>query len=833
MDMNEVVDIVHDAEANGLLDDTTVDYTASPWKLKDNFVMHVVSVLEINTNTVIAFYDGPKIILDGRPHIQVIDGIEYRLENYEPIEYKHYPLSKFKDYVKKRKIRKAIGHNVIGYDLQAYKSYFGIDYFISDEHGGDTWAGNAVDHIDTMVMSKTLNPDRYGGHSLENLSKIAGGDTKKEFRYHLKPDERFRHFAADMLHYNIFDLKSNLSVFYFLEKEAGTHSWEQALTIEKCVADIVARQAHRGFAFDVNLAEDNIKELDQLMEKARLKVEPVLPKKKATKGYMKDFTPPKNQFKKDGSLSAHMEAFIKKIGAEKIEKDGLTVEIKYKDVVYELPLPQGEPLVTEIEATLDDTTHIKEWLVSLGWNPSEYKEKDLSVNSRKQKLSPEEYEATVERYVEQTLNSSFCADRCEFLNCSPNTLKTTLLSKKLTRGVRVRTNPSFTKGQDKEMCLDLDRMSEQFPFAKDVVQYLTYKHRRNSILGGGVSWDDEEEAEKGYIAAVRADGRIPTPADTCGAATSRFKHKLVANIPRVTSLYGEKMRAMFGADKSACYQIGYDFASLEARIEAHYCWKWEPSSQKSYCNSLLLEKPLDVHTMMAGRISEIIGRKFERNPAKNVKYGCTYGAQAAKVAKTIGSDLIVGQMVFDAFWEAAAPLKKLKDALQAHWEKNDKKYILTIDGRKVPTRAAHGILNSLFQSAGVICAKKTMIVWERKMREHGLSVDFWKDDWKTKDWAQQMIAYHDEAQIEVTKNLVKFKKFSSKEECDAFRVEQREKCGMIWAESHESPKGGWFTGYSLPGQLVVEAVEETSKFFKLNVPLSADYVLGQNWAQCH
>lgn len=121
---------------------------------------------------------------------------------------------------------------------------------------------------------------------------------------------------------------------------------------------------------------------------------------------------------------------------------------------------------------------------------------------------------------------------------------------------------------------------------------------------------------------------------------------------------------------------------------------------------------------------------------------CTYGAQAAKVAKTIGSDLATGQAVFDAFWQAALPLKKLKEALQKHWEKNGKKYILTIDNRKVPTRAAHSILNSLFQSAGVICAKRTMVVWMRKMREAGLTVDFWRDDWKQKSWAQQMIAYH-------------------------------------------------------------------------------------------
>lgn len=91
----------------------------------------------------------------------------------------------------------------------------------------------------------------------------------------------------------------------------------------------------------------------------------------------------------------------------------------------------------------------------------------------------------------------------------------------------------------------------------------------------------------------------------------------------------------------------------------------------------------------------------------------------------------------------------------------------------------------------------------------------------------------DEAQIEVSKGLVKFKMFQTKEECNEFRKAEYESTGMIWAEAHESPKGGWFTAYSLPGQLVVEAVKETTEFYKLKVPLSADYVLGTNWANCH
>lgn len=91
---------------------------------------------------------------------------------------------------------------------------------------------------------------------------------------------------------------------------------------------------------------------------------------------------------------------------------------------------------------------------------------------------------------------------------------------------------------------------------------------------------------------------------------------------------------------------------------------------------------------------------------------------------------------------AAFPLDSLKKALTAQWEANGKKYIIGIDGRRVPTRSAHAILNSLFQSGGVICAKRAMVIHDIKLKEAGLSVDFFRDDWKNKEFCQQMIAYH-------------------------------------------------------------------------------------------
>lgn len=639
-----------DKEATGLLDETAIDYTSSPYRLKPSYATHCVVFQNHFTGEYVAFHDGEKYIFDGQPFFEEVEGEKYSLEDYAPLDYTHYPLSELKGFIERTKFRRVIAHNMIGYDLLSTKLCFGIEYSLGHEHrdrglttwSKDTWAGKQIGGFwDTLPLSKCLNPDRYGGHSLEKLA--SGGRTeKRDFRKHLHPDMRFKHFAADMLYYCIFDVGANTEVYFGLmdgsKNKEGPNKpgpnlfdqtelmkWMSAIRLEHNVAEIVNRQEHRGFGFNMPKAQVALDELDQLMEDRRQKVEPVLPERPATQAFMKDFTPPKIQLKKNLELSSHMEKFIAKHGGS---YNAETMEATLFGKVHKLPMP-CDPLVTTMKATIDDTTHIKNWLVSLGWSPSEYKEKDITVDTKKNKLQADKLEIAIDRYLDQTYETAFKHDRLEHLEglqvtatSSRDYVKRAMLRRAERSSLKVLTNPSFTKGQDKEMCPDLDRLSEQFPFAKDVVEYLTYKHRRNSILGGGIDWDDpDEEPEKGYIASVREDGRIPTPADTCGAATSRFKHRKVANIPRVTSLYGYQLRDLFGVF-DGYFQIGYDFDSLEARIESAYCWQYDADS-KEYCKSLMMDKPFDVHTKMAQAISEIIGRQFGRSPAKNVKYGLT------------------------------------------------------------------------------------------------------------------------------------------------------------------------------------------------------------------
>lgn len=853
-----------DIESNNLLNDESVDYLSSPYRLKDSFDMHCIVCESHETGEIIAFHDGDKYVFDGRPYVETDGKYEYRLEEYQHQEYTHFPLNDFPDFIngagkftnkEKYKITKVVGHNIINFDLLAIKLWFKINYSVKY----NTWGNSPVEICDTMILSKVLNPDRFGGHSLAELSSKAGGDVKIDFRKNIPEQDRFKTFAADMLYYCIYDNKANTAVYKYLMDEWGDYDkWAEPFALEQRVADIITRQEHRGFAFNKKQAEENIADLDQKMEERRLQAEPILPPKPATKGYLKAFIPPKLQFKKNGEPTSNILKFAEKHGGEivKREEDYYLIALGKE---FLLPISSEQPICDPtVPATLDDTTHIKDWLVGLGWSPSEYKDKDLTLKSgTKIKKTPEQLEKGIKDYVEQTLASNFCADRCEHLDCTPETLEWKIrdrIEKGKGRGLKVLTNPSFTKGQEKDICPNLVELGEKFPYATQIVEYLTFKHRRNSILGGGAEWDeDEEDYEKGYLAAVRSDGRIPTPAATCDAATSRMKHRLVANIPRVTSLYGHEMRNLFGVEVPYYFQIGYDFDSLEAKIESHYCWRYEAEPHE-YCNALLLEKPHDVHSMMARRITETIGRKFERSPAKSVKYGITYGAQAPKVAKTIGSDMYTGQLVYDAFWEAAKPLALLKERLHDFWVKTGKKYILGIDGRKVPTRSPHAILNSLFQSGGVICAKRAMVIYDDLIEEEGLAVDFFVDDWKNKSFVQQMIAYHDEAQLEVTRDLVEFKWFSKEslgwvqvddekeqekidKECiakvNAWKAEEEARTGKIWANVHESPKGGWFTAYSRPGELASLAVKKAGEFYNLNVELTAGYDVGNSWSSCH
>jgi len=189
------------------------------------------------------------------------------------------------------------------------------------------------------------------------------------------------------------------------------------------------------------------------------------------------------------------------------------------------------------------------------------------------------------------------------------------------------------------------------------------------------------------------------------------------------------------------------------------------------------------------------------------------GAQGPKLAVTLDIPRQAGQEIFDKFWTSSSALKSLKDNLVRYWKAHDRKFVLGMDGRKVMTRSEHSLVNTLFQSGGIICMKKAMVLWDDWVKEELLD-------------ASQVIHYHDEAQAEVHKSLVEFKQFDSVKEAEEFKDEK------IWSDVMES-SNGIFRAYSRPGELGVMSIREAGKALGLNVMLDAEYKVGKSWRDTH
>ena len=105
--------LVVDIEANNLLNNSSIDYTASPYKLKDTFRIWCIVTKDIDTKEIRVFKED-----------QII--------------------SEFVPYFKQA--TSVIAHNGINYDLLVLKLYAGLDYEVEP----DKIAGNPVEIINKL-----------------------------------------------------------------------------------------------------------------------------------------------------------------------------------------------------------------------------------------------------------------------------------------------------------------------------------------------------------------------------------------------------------------------------------------------------------------------------------------------------------------------------------------------------------------------------------------------------------------------------------------------------------------------------------------------------------
>jgi hypothetical protein len=699
-----------------------------------------------------------------------------------------------------------IGHNIVAFDLPVLMLYGTLDYRIGYPDEPSVLFGKPVKVTDTLLWSKLLNADRLGGHSLDMWGKRLGN--------HKTHFEDWANYSQEMLDYCVQDTAVNETVHFKLLEEQGKHDWNRPYTMEVKLTDLTLRQELFGFDFDVELANKNIAELAGFMQGIAAKVDPILPEKRMSKGDSSFYELPKIRFKKDGTVSSNLLKFIEKTGAV-LSEDNRFVSFEGKS----FPITTEGPLKEFTTATIEDIDVVKGYLLNMGWVPSEVKERDLVKNQDKTTKSRVQVVDAITRYVKQTETSLFKELRLELLECSFDKLQKYLESKiEIKDGkpkpIYVPTTPKLTVGVEKEICPNLIALGDKADFVKEVVHYYTYRHRKNSIAGGAL--DEDGEPETGFISAVREDGRVPTPADTLGANTGRYRHKIVCNVPRVTSLYGEQMRNLFGSGKGL-WQLGYDFASLEARIMGHYVMPY--TDGKALAEALVAEKPNDIHSINARKLG------IERSAAKSFSYAAIYGAQAKKLSKMLGITQSQGQKLFNDYWDAVPALKELKQRVEKAWESSGKKTILGLDGRLLNTRSKHSLINVLFQSGGAIAAKWSAVRLAQAMEREGILGDPFRDTKEDlKVW--WLIHMHDEQQMAVHPKLLSVKSFSSDVEAKAA---MQEGCSAI---GHGS-KGAYLGFKTLPVACIAEGIKRSGEELKLRVDLGFEWIPGLNWGQCH
>jgi len=163
-----------------------------------------------------------------------------------------------------------------------------------------------------------------------------------------------------------------------------------------------------------------------------------------------------------------------------------------------------------------------------------------------------------------------------------------------------------------------------------------------------------------------------------------------------------------------------------------------------------------------------------RDESKRFIYAYLYGCGDLLMGKICGGDRELGKKIKSDFLSNTPALATLRKKIE-HASKRG--WIKALDGRKVYVRSSHSALNFLLQSAGAIIAKRAWEIF------HVLA-----DDYEYK----QLGVIHDEIQIE----------------CDPMDS-------------------------ATLGQLLVDAMECTTEYYKLNCPITGEYKIGKSWSETH
>lgn len=245
-----------------------------------------------------------------------------------------------------------IMHNGIGYDwplLEKLHNY--------------TYKGKKVD---TLIMSRLLNPKRTRPFTCPN--KRAGPHSVESWGYRVgrgKPDHSdWTTYSPEMLHRCSEDVEIQHLIYEKLleeMKESGG-SWKQAFQLTHQLFQNIRKQEDYGWLVDQPYMQRNIDLLTKWIDKIAAAIQPRLPLVLEIKETKKDgeYNFVRKPFLKSGSYNQHVTSWI--IDSN-LNPDDRPVAGPFSRIDFR-------------RVNIDSDKEVKEFLLSLGWQPKEWNTND-------------------------------------------------------------------------------------------------------------------------------------------------------------------------------------------------------------------------------------------------------------------------------------------------------------------------------------------------------------------------------------------------------------------------------------------------------------------------
>lgn len=702
--------------------------------------------------------------------------------------------------------------------------------------------------------------------------------------------------------------KSDMQNFMYDPDKEKPHgfkqiTWKYALRRGMLQHFLMGLQARQGVYFDIDAAVALRQKCDDMMKEIADRVEPLLPLKEISEAQKPKF--PQKPFNTDGSISSHGYSWLKNklgypvneaafdfkpapkrafnkdgsvsaTGIKWCEERGCTDPEKQADFLRaarseEAPKPLPDDLMQQAIKDLQDKKmpdcmvpmrmsnqmDIKRYLISVGWQPTMWRTKDLTRDYHKKQLPDAEIDAKVREYMDELETSEYRTLIIRELNRDARfkTSEAKFLSRKNSPRVEQEVFAKFrrkarglpTSPQLKDsfghLCPNLAKL--QGEMAKDIVFWLSLRNRR-SVLDP----IKEDKVDTGLLNHPRLQIDHRLPAESSGlTATGRQKHKICANQPKPSPkvVLGKEMRSLWKPAPGK-YQLGVDGSNLEQLIGAWGAYDFDNGAYYRIISEG------DAHALNAKAYSKVVGREVSRGDGKPITYGVMYGAQKDKVADMLDVVPEVGQQVIDAFWDTNFGLKGRKEALEKFWEATGKKFIYAFDGHAIWTRSKHSLLNAYQQNGGASLCDLVGLLVHRNLVTLKIDNKTWYDL-----GVRRIIYYHDEFQYEIPDNGL-FKtvyEFDTLEELEKFKAEEEAKGRIFTGNKYKKARkdengeevvdsdgktvydpiinenGKCQLIHCKVGEMVVKCFHQASRIMKAPFQISGEGLVGYSWGECH